>query len=84
MRDLNYLNLSDLKSIAKYYRLEHKSRIKRAELEALIFLAEVKNGMEIVEGYVNALELVKVGEEDGVPVVDVSGLELVGVLGSSP
>lgn len=82
MRDLNYLNLSDLKSIAKYYRLEHKSRIKRAELEALIFLAEVKNGMEIVEGYVNALELelVKVGEEDGLPVFDVSGLEQ--VLGS--
>ena len=76
MRDLNHLNLRDLKSIAKYYRLEHKSRIKRVELEALIFLAEVQNGMEIVEGYVNALELVQVGEEDGVPVVDVSGSSL--------
>lgn len=73
MRDLNYLNLSDLKSICKYYRVDHKSRIKRAELEALIFLAEVQNGMEIVEGYIDALELVQVGEEDGVPVVDVSG-----------
>lgn len=80
MRDLNHLNLSDLKSICKYYRVDHKSRIKRVELEALIFLAEVKNGMEIVEGYIDALELelVQVGEEDGVPVVDVSGLDVSG------
>lgn len=78
MRDLNYLNLSDLKSICKYYRVDHKSRIKRAELEALIFLAEVQNGMEIVEGYIDALELVQVGEEDKLPVVDVSGLDVSG------
>jgi hypothetical protein len=81
MRDFGYLNLSDLKSIAKYYRLDHKSRIKRVELEALIFLAEVKNGMEIVEGYNAALELIQVGEEDGIPTFDVSGLD---VSGSSP
>jgi len=73
MRDLNHLNLSDLKSVAKYYRIEHKSRVKRVELEALIFLAEVQNGLEIVEGYNEALELIEVGEEDGVPMVDVSG-----------
>jgi hypothetical protein len=73
MRDLNHLSVSDLKSVAKYYRIEHKSRVKRAELEALIFLAEVKNGLEIVEGYNDALELIQVDEEDGVPVVDVSG-----------
>jgi hypothetical protein len=73
MRDLDYLNLKDLKSIAKYYRLEHKSRIKRVELEALIFLAEVQNGLDIVEGYNAALELVQVGEEDGLPTFDVSG-----------
>ena len=73
MRDLNYLNLSDLKSICKYYRVEHKSRVKRVELEALIFLAEIKTGAEIVEGYIDALELVEVGEEDGIPLVDVSG-----------
>jgi hypothetical protein len=81
MRDFGYLNLSDLKSIAKYYRIEHKSRVKRVELEALIFLAEVKNGMEIVEGYNAALELIQVGEEDGIPTFDVSGLD---VSGSSP
>jgi len=73
MRDLGYLNLSDLKSVAKYYRLEHKSRVKRVELEALVFLAEVQNGMDIVEGYNAALELIQVGEEDGLPTFDVSG-----------
>lgn len=73
MRELDYLNLSDLKSVAKYYRLEHKSRIKRVELEALVFLAEVQNGMDIVEGYQAALELIQVGEEDGLPTFDVSG-----------
>jgi hypothetical protein len=81
MRDLDYLNLKDLKSIAKYYRLEHKSRIKRVELEALIFLAEVQNGLDIVEGYNAALELVQVGEEDGLPTFDVSGID---VADSSP
>ena len=81
MRDLNYLNLGDLKSIAKYYRIEHKSRIKRVELESLIFLAEVKNGMDIVEGYNAALELIQVGEEDGLPTFDVSGID---VADSSP
>jgi len=81
MRDLGYLNLSDLKSIAKYYRLEHKSRVKRAELEALVFLAEVQNGLDIVEGYNAALELIQVGEEDGLPTFDVSGAD---VSGSSP
>ena len=73
MRDLDYLNLSDLKSVAKYYRIDHKTRIKRVELEALVFLAEVQNGMDIVEGYNAALELIQVGEEDGLPTFDVSG-----------
>ncbi len=59
MRDLNHLSVSDLKSVAKYYRIDHKSRIKRVELEALIFLAEVQNGIDIVEGYNNALELIE-------------------------
>jgi len=72
MRDLNHLSVADLKSVAKYYRIEHKSRIKRVELEALIFLAEVQNGLEIVEGYNDALELIEVGEEDGVSMVDIS------------
>ena len=76
MRDFGYLSLGDLKSIAKYYRLDHKSRIKRVELESLIFLAEVKNGMDIVEGYNAALELIQVGEEDGLPTFDVSGIDV--------
>jgi len=81
MRDYGYLNLGDLKSIAKYYHAQHKSRIKRVELEALIFLAEIQNAMEIVQGYNSALELIQVGEEDGLPTFDVSGID---VSGSSP
>ena len=41
MRDLSYLNLKDLKSVAKYYKIDHKSRIKRVDLESLILLAEL-------------------------------------------
>ena len=76
MRDLNYLNLKDLKSVAKYYKLDHKSRIKRVELEALICLAEISFSMGAIESY-NALEFMEVGEEDGISVMDVSS-------GSSP
>lgn len=72
MRDLNYLNLKDLKSVAKYYKLEHKSRIKRVELEALILLAEVRFGMGAIEGYNAALELMEIDKEDGISVMDLS------------
>ena len=72
MRDLSYLNLPELRSVCKYYRVEHNSKAKRAELEALIFLAEIKTGAEIVEGYIDGLELIEVGEEDGIPLFDVS------------
>jgi hypothetical protein len=81
MRDLGHLNLSDLKSICKYFKVQHKSRVKRVELEALIFLAEIQNAMQVVEGYNDALELIQVGEEDGLPTFDVSGID---VSGSSP
>jgi len=64
MRDLNHLNLSDLKSICKYYKVEHSSRIKRIELEVLIYLAEVSNSVEIIEGYNNALEALEREELD--------------------
>ena len=76
MRDLNYLNLKDLKSVAKYYKLEHKSRIKRVELEALVCLAEISFSMGAIESY-NALELMEVDKEDGMSGMDVSS-------GSSP
>ena len=76
MRDLNYLNLKDLKSVAKYYNLEHKSRIKRVELEALICLAEISFSMGAIESY-NALELMEVDKEGELSVMDVSS-------GSSP
>jgi hypothetical protein len=72
MRDLNYLNLKDLKSVAKYYNVEHKSRIKRVELEALVCLAELSFGIGLIEDY-NTLELMEVSDEDGLSVMDVSG-----------
>lgn len=49
--DLDYLNLRDLKSVAKYYRLEHKSRVKRVELEALIFMAEHVQALTMMKVY---------------------------------
>lgn len=73
MRDLNYLNLKDLKSVAKYYKLEHKSRIKRVELEALICLAEISFGMGAIEGYNASLDLMEIEKEDGVSIMDISG-----------
>ena len=71
MRDLNHLNIKDLKSVAKYFGVEHKSRIKRVELEALVCLAEISFGMGLVESY-NALELMEVEKEGELSVMDVS------------
>lgn len=74
MRDLNYLNLKDLKSVAKYYQIEHKSRIKRVELEALICLAELSLGLGAIEGYNASLELMEVDKEEGISVMDVKAV----------
>ena len=71
MRDLNHLNIKDLKSVAKYFGIQHKSRIKRVELEALVCLAEISFGMGLMESY-NALELMEVDKEDELLVMDVS------------
>ena len=72
MRDLSYLNLKDLKSVAKYYQIEHKSRIKRIELEALVCIAELSLGLGAIEGYNASLELMEIDKEDGMSVMDVS------------
>ena len=72
MRDLSYLNLKDLKSVAKYYQIEHKSRIKRGELESLVCLAELSLGLGAIEGYNASLELMEIDKEDGMSVMDVS------------
>lgn len=72
MRDLDYLTLKDLKSVAKYYQIEHKSRIKRVELEALVCLAELSLGLGAIEGYNASLELIEVDKEEGIVVMDIS------------
>ena len=71
MSDLNHLNIKDLKSVAKYFGVEHKSRIKRVELEALVCLAEINFGMGLMESY-NALELMEVDKEGELSIMDVS------------
>ena len=74
MRDLDYLTLKDLKSVAKYYQIEHKSRIKRVELEALICLAELSLGLGAIEGYNASLELIEVDKEEEMSVMDVEAV----------
>ena len=66
-RDLDFLNLRDLKSVAKYYGIEHKQRIKRVELEALIYMAEHVQAL----GIMNNFDMVQVGEQDGMQVMDI-------------
>ena len=74
MRDLDYLTLKDLKSVAKYYQIEHKSRIKRVELEALVCLAELSLGLGAIEGYNASLELIEVDKEKEMSVMDVEAV----------
>jgi len=68
--DLDHLNLKDLKSVAKYYKIDHKPRIKRVELEALIYMAEHVQALEMHQIY----HTVKVGEEYGIDVFDVQAV----------
>ena len=74
-RDLDFLNLRDLKSVAKYYGIEHKSRIRRAELEALIYMAEHIQALGIInqKGIIPdaLIDMVQVGEEEGMQVMDI-------------
>lgn len=77
--NLDYLNLRDLKSVAKYYKIDHKQRIKRVELEALIYMAEHVQALEMNEIY----HPVKVGEEYGIDVYDISNVEHSVLTGSS-
>jgi hypothetical protein len=74
-RDLDYLNLRDLKSVAKYYGIEHKQRIKRVELEALIYMAEHVQALGVInqKGIIPdaLIDMVQVGEELGMQVIDI-------------
>lgn len=72
-RDLDYLNLRDLKSVAKYYGIEHKQRIKRVELEALIYMAEHIQALGVINNEIPdaLIDMVQVGEEEGMQVIDI-------------
>jgi len=68
--NLDHLNLKDLKAVCKYYKIEHASRVKRVELEALIYMAEHVHGLEMMHFY-NNFNMVQVGEEEGMQVMDI-------------
>ena len=72
-RDLDYLNLRDLKSVAKYYGIKHKQRIKRVELEALIYMAEHIQALGVINNEIPdaLIDMVQVGEELGMEVMDI-------------
>jgi hypothetical protein len=68
--NLDHLNLKDLKAVCKYYKIEHASRVKRVELEALIYMAEHVHGLEMMHFY-NNFNMVQVGEEEGMQIMDI-------------
>lgn len=68
--NLDHLNLKDLKAVCKYYKIEHASRVKRVDLEALIYMAEHVHGLEMMHFY-NNFDMVQVGEEEGMQVMDI-------------
>ena len=68
--NLDHLNLKDLKAVCKYYKIEHASRVKRVELEALIYMAEHVHELEMMHFY-NNFDMVQVGEEEGMQVMDI-------------
>jgi hypothetical protein len=51
--NLDHLNLKDLKAVCKYYKIDHASRVKRVELEALIYMAEHVHALTIIHVYNN-------------------------------
>ena len=69
--NLDHLNLKDLKAVCKYYKIEHASRVKRVELEALIYMAEHVHALTIIHVYNNNMNIVQVGEEEGMQVMDI-------------
>ena len=68
--NLDHLNLKDLKAVCKYYKIEHASRVKRVDLEALIYMAEHVHGLEMMHFY-NNFDMVQVGQEEGMQVMDI-------------
>lgn len=79
--NLDHLNLKDLKAVCKYYKIEHASRVKRVELEALIYMAEHVHGLEMMHFYNNYQPLEKFEpnqrvcdasqEEEGMQIMDI-------------
>ena len=70
--NLDHLNLKDLKAVCKYYKIDHASRVKRVELEALIYMAEHVHALTIIHVYNNNQRVCDDSqEEDGMQVMDI-------------
>lgn len=69
--NLDHLNLKDLKAVCKYYKIDHASRVKRVELEALIYMAEHVHALTIIHVYNNQRVCDDSQEEDGMQVMDI-------------
>ena len=50
-RDLSYLTVPELRAVCKYFKMEHSTRARRADLEALVCLAELSYGLGLIETY---------------------------------
>ena len=68
--DYSYLTVRDLKVVCKFFKIDIQTGARRAELEALVFLAQTQIAMATVQSY--EYFMTSVGEEDGVELVDIS------------
>jgi hypothetical protein len=71
--DYSYLTVRDLKVVCKFYKLDIPAGARRAELEALVILAQTQIAMQTVEAY-EFFMASKDGDEDVelTDVVDIS------------
>jgi hypothetical protein len=64
--DYDYLNVRELKTVCKFFKVDVPPRATRAHLESLIVLVQTQIAMRTIEGYNYYLEHgdVEVPEED--------------------
>ena len=54
--DYNYLNVRELKTVCKFFKVDVPSRATRAHLESLLILVQTQIAMTTIEGYNYYLE----------------------------
>ena len=70
----DYLNVRELKTVCKFFKVDVPPRSRRAELEALIIFAQTRMAMATVQAYEHYL--FEVEKEDGVALMDISDAPL--------